>query len=525
MYIRKEFLFMRQIVYKEKRNTTMVVFILLFISSISAIIFVEAVVDNTYIEEPEVIEIPVDVEFLGLDDITMYVGETYYFKENVIVLINGAKAENVDLLVYNADGIDISSIPTVVLDVAGVYQYTYVYIDESGNRFEKVRTVTCKIPEVKVEVQELAIDIISLRYTITNESASRLQLYMEDWSIFDPNHRELKKTLDSNETWESEFVFTLIPVYQDDSGIPEINDLEVDIENPNALDVYFKDDTIGFAPTFYFSKDNVFLEGFHLSEPILYDTTELYAQRGLLSQNLIKEVVFTNRSAKVGDTITLYTIIQNTNQMDKKAYIEDWGYFPPYARQPLGTIPANSKVIFELEIEVSPTMLDSDGRIAISYPSIHYFGISTPQLFVQQSTLQFKGIVEARYIDENGMELAPSDIRTGQFGESYQTKERELDGYVLKKRPENEKDVFTEQKITVIYEYQKAVVAANEDTDELDDTYKNSEIKDEKINIQQSNPPKTGDLNCTILNKVAIMLSIILFAYFCSSKSTITDDV
>ena len=526
MYIRRGLLFMRQIMFREKRNTTLVVFILLFISSISAIIFVDAVVDNTNIEEPEIMQMSVDVVFLGLDDITMYVGETYYFRENVEVLIDGVKADNVELLVYNVDGIDMSSIPAAILDVAGVYQYKYVYIDELGSRFEKVRTVTCKTPQVEFELQELAIDTISLRYTITNESASRLQLYMEDWSIFQPNHRELKKTLDSNETWESEFVFTLIPVYQDDSGIPDIDDIEVDIENPNRLDVYFKGDTIGFAPTFYFAKDNVFLEGFHLLEPIVYDTTELNAQRGLLSQNLMKEVLFTNSNAKIGDTITLYTMIQNNNEMDMKAYIEDWGYFPPYAKQPLGIIPANSKRIFELDIEVSPNMLDSNGSIVIGYPSIHYFGISTPQRLVQQSTLQFKGIVEARYVDESGLELAPSDILTGEFGESYQTKEREIDGFALKMRPENENGVYREQKITVIYEYQKSVVVVDEDTEESDNKYINTQIDVENINIQESNPPKTGDANYAILNKLAVMLSIMLFvAFFCLSKFIITDDV
>lgn len=503
---------MQQIVCNVKKNITIFIFIFLLGSAISAFIFIDANIQQQFmVDFEDSSEVSLDIEFIGLEDIIMYVGDTYYFRKNVEILINGEKGDAANVVVFNAQGEEISSIPSVRFESTGVYQYTYIFIDESGESYKKVRTVTCKVPEIVVELEELGADIICLRYKITNESSFDLQLYMEDWSMFDPNHKEFKTTLPSNEIWEGEFVYKLIPVYQDSSDIPELDNGEINTANPNRLMLYFMGESVGFMPTFYFARDDIFFEGFQLTEAILYDTTELYTNRGMISNNLIQEVLFTNTQAKVGEKITLYAFIKNINDFEVLVYIEDWSYFLPFEKHPLGTIQANSEEMYEIEIEVTPNIIDNYGNIAISYPTIHYYGVSSPQLLAYQTILQFKGIVDIRYKDEHGKELVLPDLLIGEHGETYQTVAKELVGYTLKGSPENAIGEFSEQKINVTYEYQK-IESISQEKEEPDNNYGNPEI--DTKDIEQSVPPKTADLNSFIVLQLGFIISAILLVFY-----------
>ncbi|MBC1334851.1 LPXTG cell wall anchor domain-containing protein [Listeria booriae] len=72
--------------------------------------------------------------------------------------------------------------------------------------------------------------------------------------------------------------------------------------------------------------------------------------------------------------------------------------------------------------------------------------------------------VTVQYVDESGTAIAPQDILTGKFGQSYTSKAKVLSGYVLTETPMNATGVFTDQAQTVRYRYQKIAVLAP-DTD------------------------------------------------------------
>ncbi|MBC2048835.1 MucBP domain-containing protein [Listeria booriae] len=68
--------------------------------------------------------------------------------------------------------------------------------------------------------------------------------------------------------------------------------------------------------------------------------------------------------------------------------------------------------------------------------------------------------VTVQYIDESGTAIAPQDILTGNFGQSYTSKAKVLSGYVLTETPMNATGIFTEQAQTVRYRYQKIALPA-----------------------------------------------------------------
>ncbi|MBC1920279.1 LPXTG cell wall anchor domain-containing protein, partial [Listeria booriae] len=68
--------------------------------------------------------------------------------------------------------------------------------------------------------------------------------------------------------------------------------------------------------------------------------------------------------------------------------------------------------------------------------------------------------ITVQYIDESGTAIAPQDILTGNFGQSYTSKAKVLSGYVLTETPMNATGIFTEQAQTVRYRYQKIAVPA-----------------------------------------------------------------
>ncbi|MBC1272945.1 MucBP domain-containing protein [Listeria booriae] len=72
--------------------------------------------------------------------------------------------------------------------------------------------------------------------------------------------------------------------------------------------------------------------------------------------------------------------------------------------------------------------------------------------------------VTVQYVYESGTAIAPQDILTGNFGQSYTSKAKVLSGYVLTETPTNATGVFTDQAQTVRYRYQKIAVPAP-DTD------------------------------------------------------------
>lgn len=66
-----------------------------------------------------------------------------------------------------------------------------------------------------------------------------------------------------------------------------------------------------------------------------------------------------------------------------------------------------------------------------------------------------QGSVVVRYVDEEGNELAQSDILTGFSGEAYRTEAKEIEGWELLVTPENATGIFTNVEQIVTYTYRK----------------------------------------------------------------------
>ncbi|MBC2096156.1 MucBP domain-containing protein [Listeria welshimeri] len=65
------------------------------------------------------------------------------------------------------------------------------------------------------------------------------------------------------------------------------------------------------------------------------------------------------------------------------------------------------------------------------------------------------GPVTVRHMDQNNKQIAPSEILTGNYGETFTAKQKEIKDYTLVKTPANVKGTFNEQAQTVTFIYQK----------------------------------------------------------------------
>ena len=70
--------------------------------------------------------------------------------------------------------------------------------------------------------------------------------------------------------------------------------------------------------------------------------------------------------------------------------------------------------------------------------------------------------VEVHYEDENGNQIAPNVILSGNVGDGYQTETKTISGYTLKTRPNNATGFFTSQPQDVVYVYTKNDQSAKE---------------------------------------------------------------
>ncbi|EAC3132011.1 MucBP domain-containing protein [Listeria monocytogenes] len=75
--------------------------------------------------------------------------------------------------------------------------------------------------------------------------------------------------------------------------------------------------------------------------------------------------------------------------------------------------------------------------------------------YIYEKKVAKTSIVDVNYVDENGNELATTDVLTGNIGDPYKTKAKEIDGWELKAIPSNANGVYTDNSQTVTYIYFK----------------------------------------------------------------------
>ncbi|MBC1233892.1 MucBP domain-containing protein [Listeria booriae] len=150
-----------------------------------------------------------------------------------------------------------------------------------------------------------------------------------------------------------------------------------------------------------------------------------------------------------------------------------------YVYEKIATGPVTAQYVDEQGVSIAPTeVLSGDFGKAYTSKAQHIAGyvlIETPTnatgVFTEQAQTviyvyhkQTAQPVTVQYVDESGTAIAPQDILTGNFGQSYTSKAKVLSGYVLTETPTNATGVFTDQAQTVRYRYQKIAVPAP-DTD------------------------------------------------------------
>ncbi|MBC1517147.1 MucBP domain-containing protein, partial [Listeria immobilis] len=72
--------------------------------------------------------------------------------------------------------------------------------------------------------------------------------------------------------------------------------------------------------------------------------------------------------------------------------------------------------------------------------------------------------VTVRYVDGAGNELAPTDILSGNVGDTYTSTAKDIEGWLLETTPENATGTFSDTAQTVTYVYEKEVVAGQDVT-------------------------------------------------------------
>lgn len=142
------------------------------------------------------------------------------------------------------------------------------------------------------------------------------------------------------------------------------------------------------------------------------------------------------------------------------------------------------------------------------------------------------GLLTIKYIDENGVEISPTETLTGKIGESYITSGKDIAGFTLvtTKLPNNAFGIFTEEPIEVVYTYIKSN-QIKKDTDNSTDS--TTEITNKKSNKNNSNSgnkipmntdskttglPQTGEINSPLLTLLGIIMMVASSAHILNIK-------
>ena len=105
--------------------------------------------------------------------------------------------------------------------------------------------------------------------------------------------------------------------------------------------------------------------------------------------------------------------------------------------------------------------------------------------------------VTVHYEDENGNQIAPNVILSGNVGDGYQTETKTISGYTLKTRPNNATGFFTSQPQDVVYVYTKNDQSAKEPGKEpgqepSDNDNSHNSSGNSKLNKNKKGPNKTN---------------------------------
>jgi LPXTG-motif cell wall-anchored protein len=106
------------------------------------------------------------------------------------------------------------------------------------------------------------------------------------------------------------------------------------------------------------------------------------------------------------------------------------------------------------DITVDDSQADTSkaGTFDVKYT---YYGVTATATITVKDMPINEGRVIVQYVDENGNKISEDTVLTGNQGEQYQTKAKEIKGYTLSKTPENNEGKFGNKEIFVSYIYKK----------------------------------------------------------------------
>ena len=160
---------------------------------------------------------------------------------------------------------------------------------------------------------------------------------------------------------------------------------------------------------------------------------------------------YENKFSTRPDSIQI-TLNKNSTAVDSATISNDSYEFPGYKTE------NGSLVVYGLIYDNNSRKVTNE--YTVTETKVDNYDITqtgnADNLYTVKNTLNMDSQIEIKYVDTEGQELAATEVRPGKVGEEYTTSRKEIQNY--RKHgddPQNAQGVFTPDKITITYVYEK----------------------------------------------------------------------
>lgn len=340
----------------------------------------------------------INVEFRGIEDQSILVGDTFNLNEGVQILENGKNVTDY-LVIENSSGQRVSG--NVKIPDLNTYTYIYKYLDSNNKLHEKKRTIKGIHTEASANIKLIKENEIELKYDIKNNYNKDIDVKLEDWALFPKNHKENLGTINPNQSKELVRKFNIVPGFKESSDVPDGPIEGNNSDNPKHNTIYLPEDSnLGFAPNFFISDINGnLINSFNLN--IERDFIKLKNDMKSLSDKVNIKAVIENKNVKVGDKVKIKYEIENNSDKPLNFKVESWTYFGKYNEIELGEVNPGNKNLIEKEIIITNDMIDKYGKLKSDVQGYHIYS-NLDELFVKKYNVTFensKVIIHNKYIN------------------------------------------------------------------------------------------------------------------------------
>lgn len=401
------------------------------------------------------------LQLVGVEDITLLIGETFYFKDKVSVIYNQQEVE-ADIKITNSNGVDISNYESVKIRQATNFIYTYT-VSYENETITKQRIVTGITPDgISMSMNDSNNNKLDVTYQVNNPYKENSFIYLEDWSMFSPNTKELLGEFSPGEKKNFTYTFDVVPVFNYLENETEPSG-EVDLSSDLYKNILYTDSGfLAFSPTIHHHDLNYS----KLSTSQTYgdiDLSKIVKQvRNTHKENVSTKIITEDKIYKPGDKVAIFYKFENHSSNIYKVSVEDWMLYGTSNAELLGELPAQQSTFFRKEIILDETMITPEGRIH-SAPALHFYS-GDSQIMVIKKNINYvtSQPVEVYYQDEFGKKIADTVKLEGELQTPYDVsvsdyRINKIKDYYLDEEqlPDNMQGLFSEEKQTVIYKYKK----------------------------------------------------------------------